>query len=96
MNLNVADPNGLPLDLTGYTVSMSMKKSFHAKKRIDFVVEIVDAIKGKVKVSLDETVTALIPAIRYVYTCTISGGPDVADPIAMRFMEGIVNVTPTT
>jgi hypothetical protein len=63
MNLNVADPNGLPLDLTGYTVSMSMKKSFHAKKRIDFVVEIVDAIKGKVKVSLDETVTALIPAI---------------------------------
>ena len=104
MTVYVADTYGRPLDLTDYTVAMRMKKSYHSKEFIEFHAQITDAIKGELKVWLDESETALLKPIRYVYDCIVRGNVskpnDVNDytsdtPIAIRFMEGIVTVTPS-
>lgn len=95
MIIHVSDMNGLPLDLTDYTVTMRMKKSYHAKEYISFNTEITDAIKGEIKIWLDETETATIKPLRYVYDCIVNGNLSTNDPIIIRFMEGIVTVTPS-
>lgn len=95
MNIYVTDMNGLPLDLTDYTVTMKMKKSYHSKNAISFHTEITDPIKGEIKIWLDETETALIKPLRYVYDCIVNGNLSTIDPIVIRFMEGIVTVTPS-
>lgn len=104
ITLYVTDLQGRPLDLTDYTVTMRMKKHYSAKSYIEFHTEITDAIKGEIQIWLDETETAIIPPLRYVYDCIVNGNvsninkPNVissTDPIVIRFMEGIVNVTPS-
>lgn len=95
MTLYVTDTYGQPIDLTDYTVSMKMKKSFHAKNAIVFHTLISDPIKGEITVWLDETETTLIQPLRYVYDCIVNGNLSTVDPIVIRFMEGVVNVTPT-
>lgn len=105
ITLYVTDLEGRPLDLTDYTVTMRMKKHYSAKKYIPFHTEITDPIKGEIKVWLDETETATIQPLRYVYDCIVNGNvsqvndpsSDISptDPIVIRFMEGIVSVTPS-
>jgi len=104
ITLYVTDLQGLPLDLTDYTVTMKMKKHYSAKTSISFHTEITDPVKGEIKIWLDEIETAKIPPLRYVYDCIVNGNvsqindPDVIsdyDPIVIRFMEGIVTVTPS-
>lgn len=105
ITLYVTDLEGRPLDLTDYTVTMRMKKHYSAKKYIEFHTEITDAIKGEIKVWLDETETSIIPPLRYVYDCIVNGNVSQInnptsiitpnEPIVIRFMEGIVSVTPS-
>lgn len=105
ITLYVTDLEGRPLDITDYTVTMRMKKHYSAKKYIPFHTEITDPIKGEIKVWLDETETSTIQPLRYVYDCIVNGNvsqvndPSSAisptDPIVIRFMEGIVSVTPS-
>lgn len=104
LNLYITDIQGLPLDLTDYTVTMKMKKHYTSKSFIQFHTEITDPIKGEIKVWLDETETASIQPLRYVYDCIVNGNishqndPTIispTDPIVIRFMEGIVSVTPS-
>lgn len=104
MTLYVTDLQGRPLDLTDYTVTMRMKKHYTSKSYIEFHTKIVDAIKGTIKIWLDETETVKIAPLRYVYDCIVNGNvsnqnnPEIispTDPIVIRFMEGIVSVTPS-
>lgn len=95
MTVYVTDMYGRSLDLTDYSVSMFMKKSYHAKEHIAFSTIISDAIKGEISISIDEAVTANIKPLRYVYDCIINGNLSTIDPITIRFMEGIVTVSPS-
>lgn len=95
LTLYVTDVLGRQLDLTDYTVTMRMKKSYNSKQFHEFHASITDAIKGEITIWLDETETAAIPALRYVYDCIVNGNLSSADPIIIRFMEGIVTVTPS-
>ncbi len=105
ITLYVTDLEGRPLDITDYTVTMRMKKHYSAKKYIPFHTEITDPIKGEIKVWLDETETSTIQPLRYVYDCIVNGNVSQVndpsssisptDPIVIRFMEGIVSVTPS-
>jgi hypothetical protein len=95
MTVYVTDVRGRSLDLTDYTVAMSMKKSYSSKQSIPFHAEITDAIKGEINIWMDETETVLLQPIRYVYDCIVNGNLSSTDPIVIRFMEGIVTVTPS-
>lgn len=95
MTVYVTDMLGRPLDLTDYTVLMRMKKSYTSKQYIQFHTQITDAIKGEVVIWLDELETAQIQPIRYVYDCIVNGKLSTTDPIIIRFIEGIVTVTPS-
>lgn len=104
ITLYVTDLEGRPLDLTDYTVTMRMKKHYSSKKYIPFHTEITDPIKGEIKVWLDETETRGIYPTRYVYDCIVNGNvsnlnnpDDISEdaPMVIRFMEGIVTVTPS-
>lgn len=95
MTVYITDMYGRLLDLTDYTVTMRMKKSYHSKEFIEFNAVITDAIKGEVTISLDESVTMNIKPLRYVYDCIVHGNVSSTDPIVIRFMEGIVTITPS-
>ena len=95
MTLWATDQYGQPLDLTDYNVVMRMKKSFHAKAYIEFHTEIVDPIKGEIRVWLDETETRQIKPLRYVYDCILNGALSTTNPLTLRFMDGIVSVMPS-
>lgn len=104
MTIYVTDTYARPLDLTDCTVVMQMKKSYTSKEYIAFHTDISDPIKGEIKIWLDETETRNIKPIRYVYDCFINGNvsrindPNIntnEEPITVRFMEGIVTVTPS-
>lgn len=104
MTVYVTDVYGSAIDLTDYTVTMRMKKSYTSKQYIEFHTEITDPIKGEIKIWLDETETAIIKPLRYVYDCIVNGNvsqtnnPNVIspnDPVVIRFLEGIVSVTPS-
>jgi hypothetical protein len=93
--LYVTDIQGRPIDLSDSTVSMKMKKSYTAIASIPFHAEVIDAIKGHLRIYLDESETIQIKALRYVYDCIIHANQSGDDPTVIRFLEGIVTVTPT-
>jgi hypothetical protein len=74
---------------------MRMKKSYNSKQYIEFHTEITDPIKGEINIWLDELETIQIKPIRYVYDCIVNGKLSTIDPIVIRFIEGIVTVTPS-
>lgn len=95
LTVYITDMFGQPLDLTDYTVTMRMKRSYASKVFIEFHTQITDPIKGEVMIWLDESETTQIKPARYVYDCIVNGALSSTNPFIFRFMEGIVNVTPS-
>lgn len=87
--ITLADINGVPLNLTGYTAAASMKKSYYSSTSYPFTVEFFDRPQGIIKLKMTSTQTSLLEAGRYVYDVVIT---DVTLK-KMRVAEGIVTVT---
>jgi hypothetical protein len=90
ITLNLTDDNGLPINLTGYTVKSQIRRWYTSSNSISFVATIPQPNTGVIILSLDANTTAGMYYGRYVYdVLTIS-----ATNIITRVVEGILTVTP--
>lgn len=82
--------DGLPLNLTGFTVASQIRKSYASATAYSLNPTIYSAVAGKIRITLSHTQSAAIKAGRYMYDIEITS------PIGekQRVSEGIVIVTP--
>jgi hypothetical protein len=88
ITVNVTLDDGSEKDLTDYTVSSQIRKSYYTNTYTDFTTAKVD-LTGEITLSLTPTQTSALKAGRYVYDVEIS-----SDEETVRIIEGIVTVTP--
>lgn len=88
--VDLTDPDGKALNLTGYTVAGQIRKSYSSSTSIDFDCSITNAIDGTVNIQLDSTVTNGMKPGRYVYDIEITSTSNTIT----RVLEGQVEVTP--
>jgi len=90
-SIDVADSDGDNIDLSGYTASGQIRKTYSSSTAVDFAVSIANpASAGILNISLSNTQTNAMKAGRYVYDIEItnSGG------VKTRVLEGQVEITP--
>jgi hypothetical protein len=61
IELQFKDANGVPIDLTGWTVAAQAYDSARTTKYADFTVTYIERINGRVRLKLPYTVTATFP-----------------------------------
>ena len=90
--ITLTDQEGIPLDLTGFTVKSQFRKSYQSSTAINFTASIYDASAGKVQLQLDPEDTTGVRAGRYLYDIeTTSPSPQFEKK---RVLEGLVILTP--
>jgi len=88
ITLTVTQPNKSPLNLTGYTASASIKKSYFSSVSYPFTVEFVNRTSGIIALKMSNTQTSLLSGGRYVYDVIITD----SNLKKTRAFEGIVTV----
>ena len=83
------DPNGAPVDLTGYSAAGQIRKHYTSSNAVSFSVSL-NANTGSVVLSLTANNTSSLAAGRYVYDVEMT---DTAGRIS-RIIEGTVTVSP--
>ena len=89
LTITVSDQNGDVKDLTDYTVSAQMRKSYYSSTATSFTASVSSALEGEVTISLTATQTSALKAGRYVYDIEIA-----SDEETLRILEGIVVINP--
>ncbi len=88
--INVDDVYGSDYDLTGFTVSSQMRKSYYSSSATATFNTQVNANTGSITLVLSAAVTSNIAAGRYVYdTIIVNQNQEVT-----RILEGVVDVSP--
>jgi len=87
-SLTLSNTDGTAKDLSDYTVTSQMRKSYYTSTATDFTTAKVD-LTGEITISLSATETSAIKAGRYVYDVEIASSVE-----TLRILEGIVTVTP--
>jgi len=88
--ISVKGSDGLPLNLTGYSVTSYIRKSYASSAHIDFNATIYSTAGGQIRVSLtDENTTDVKPG-RYMYDIEIQNSAGER----LRVSEGIIIFTP--
>jgi hypothetical protein len=91
-SLTLADVNGDPYNLTGFTAKSQVKKSYYSSSATaQFIITIPTPANGTINLGLPSANTSNIAAGRYVYDVIIK---DSANTVT-RVLEGIVNVLPS-
>jgi len=90
LTVNVSDVDGSVLNLTGYTASSQIRKTYASSSASGTFTTAITAADGQVTLSLTDTVTTALPAGRYVYDLTVTS----AAGITTRVVEGQAIVTP--
>jgi len=85
---NITNADGTAKDLTSYTVSSHLRKSYYTNTYTAFTVA-KDNLEGEIAISLTATQTSALKAGRYVYDVEILNNSEV-----LRVLEGIITVTP--
>jgi hypothetical protein len=88
--ITVKGSDGLPLNLTGYTVDSYIRKSYASKTHIDFHAQVYSAIGGQIRLSLSSDDTIGIKPGRYMYDVEIANSLGER----LRVSEGIIIFTP--
>jgi hypothetical protein len=91
VQLQSADGNNI--DLTGYTVSSFIKKSFNSSTSYDFNASIVN-LTGVVGLSLSAAETAAMKPGRYVFDVVISTQSGTRTRVLEGQLEILAGVTP--
>jgi hypothetical protein len=86
--INLTNDDGSEKDLTDYTVSSQIRKSYYTSTYTAFSTSKVD-LTGEITLSLTATQTSALKAGRYVYDLEITSSEE-----TVRVIEGIVTVTP--
>ena len=90
-SINMADENGNPLDLTGYTATSYIKRWFTDTNHVQFSVNTLDST-GVITLSLTAQQTALLVAERYFYDVLLANANQTN---ITKIAEGLVTVVPT-
>lgn len=89
LTITVSDQNGDVKDLTDYTVSAQMRKSYYSSTATSFTASASSPTDGEVTISLTATQTSALKAGRYVYDIEIASEEE-----TLRILEGIVVINP--
>lgn len=89
--LNVEDAYNSPIDLTGYSASSMMRKSYQSSTAYNLIATVTGTANGEITLSMSSANTAALSAGRYVYDLIIDDG---ANTIT-RVVEGIATVLPS-
>lgn len=87
--ITVTQPNGAPLDLTGYTVASQMRKSYNSSTAFNLNATIYSASEGKVKLLLSPQQSEDISPGRWLYDLEITS----PSGVRTRVVEGIATVS---
>jgi hypothetical protein len=88
--IKVNGSDGLPLNLTGFTVQSYIRKSYASKTHIDFNAQVYSAVGGQIRLSLTNVSTNSIKPGRYMYDVEIENSIGER----LRVSEGIIIFTP--
>ena len=88
LSLGLSNDDGSEKDLSDYTVSSQLRKSYYTNTYTSFTTDKVN-LTGEVIISLTAEQTSALKAGRYVYDIEISSSTE-----TVRVLEGIVTVTP--
>ena len=88
INLDISDTSDTPVDLTGYTATSQMRKTYTSSSATAFTASI-NTTSSSVVLEMTATQTANLASGRYVYDVELRSGNTVS-----RIGEGIVTVTP--
>jgi hypothetical protein len=88
--ISVSGSNGLPLNLTGYTVASQIRKSYGSITAYAFTASVYDALTGKVRLVLSSTTSSGIKPGRYLYDIEVTA----PNNDKLRVVEGLVIITP--
>ena len=89
--LTVKDSTGTVVDLTGLTITASMRKHHLSVTKTDFTTATVSASDGTCTITLTDTVTAALNEGRYVWDLVTATGAG----IKTRRIEGRATITPS-
>ena len=89
--LTVKDSTGTVVDLTGLTITASMRKNHLSVTKTDFTTATVSATAGTCTITLTDTVTAVLNEGRYVWDLVTATGAG----IKTRRIEGRATITPS-
>jgi hypothetical protein len=91
-NIHVTDVvTNAYINVSGYSVSSMMRKSYTANVTANITCTIIDAANGTVRMSMTPANTANVLSGRYVYDVKTT------DPngVVNRVLEGIINMSPS-
>lgn len=88
--VTVKDANGLVSDLTGYTASAQIRKSYYSSSYTSFTVTIPSPATGNISMAMSASTTANIAPGRYVFDLKMESPSNTVT----RVVEGIISVTP--
>ena len=90
--LTLDDSNGLPYNLTGFSIASQAKKSYYtANTVITFDATISDANNGVIQLSANSATTANVYTPQLVYDVCIRQN---STGVVTRVLEGIIYVSP--
>mgnify|MGYP004002826981 FL=1 len=90
ITVDVTDSAGDVLDLTGFTATAQVRKTYTSSSLSATFFTSINAAAGQVTISLTDTQTSALQAGRYVYDLNIESGGG----IKTRVIEGQAVVTP--
>ena len=92
-DVTVTNSDGAVVDLSGYTTSARMAKSYGASSYVDITASVAsDATTGVIELTLTDTQTANLDApSRYVYDVYIT---QTSSSTVTRVIEGVITVNP--
>jgi hypothetical protein len=90
ITVDVTDSAGDVLDLTGFTATAQVRKTYTSSSLSATFTTSINAAAGQVTISLTDTQTSALQAGRYVYDLNIESGGGVKT----RVIEGQAVVTP--
>jgi len=88
--INVEDSFGNPVNLTNYSSSSMMRKSYYSTTAHDIQTQITGTANGEITLSITSANTTILSPGRYVYDLIINSGNTVT-----RVVEGIATVLPS-
>ena len=89
--VNVEDAYYNPINLTGYSASSQMRKSYYSSSATNITASVTGTSNGEITLSMTSANTSSLTPGRYVYDLIIDDGANTVT----RVVEGIATVLPS-
>ena len=89
--VNVEDAYYNPINLTGYSASSQMRKSYYSSSATNITASVTGTSNGEITLSMTSANTSSLTPGRYVYDLVINDGANTVT----RVVEGIATVLPS-